>query len=67
MLSDALLKFLAIGCSLYFTTGVSAVLGAVVGVIMWLMGIVEPKAIPVCIVFAIIGGIILLIIAKLDN
>lgn len=67
MLSDILFKLLASGCCLYCIAGVSAVLGAVVGVIMWLMGIVEPKAIPVCIVFAIIGGIVLLIIAKLDN
>jgi len=67
MLSDLLLKLLSISVGFYLTAGVSAFLGAAFGVIMWLAGIVEPKAIPSCAVFAVIAGILLALVVMLDD
>ena len=67
MLSEVLLKLTAVGFILYLTAGICAVLGAVVGMIAWLMGVIEPQGIPVCAVIAIIAGIILSIIVAVDN
>jgi len=67
MLNNLLLKLLAIGVGLYLSAGVSAILGAAVGVIMWLTGIVEPKGILVCVVLAAIAGIALALVLMLDD
>ena len=67
MLNNLLLKLLAIGVGLYLSAGVSAILGAAVGVIMWLTGIVEPRGIPVCIVIAVIAGIALSLVIMMDD
>jgi len=46
---------------------VAVLLGAAVGVIMWLAGIVEPKGILVCVVLAAIAGIALALVIMLDD